>query len=66
MYVWGFRDSLVMRVLLFSKDLFVVEDDGFIVNIVIWCFLLVRKVLNILINVDLLFLGGFDNLILKE
>lgn len=66
MYVLRFCDNFVICVLLFSKDLFVVEDEGFIVKIVIWCFLLVRKFLKVLINVDFLFFGGFDKLILKE
>lgn len=55
-----------MCVLLFSNDFLVVEDDGLIVNIVILWFLFVRKLLNVLINVDFFFLGGFDNLIWNE
>ena len=66
MYALGFRDSSVMRVLSPSRDPPVVEDEGSTANTATWCFLLVRKVPNVSINVDLPPPGGPDNPILKE
>lgn len=66
MYALGFRDSSVMRVLSPSRDPPVVEDDGSTANTATWCFLLVRKVPNVSINVDLPPPGGPDKPILKE